>query len=106
MRLLCVCDAAKESIGTAVYVGFRKPDGSYSCSLLTAKSRISDDTIPRNELGAVLFGTELLLSVIKATRRHIESAHMFTDSKISLSWVMSDTKKLEPYVLNRVISIH
>ena len=90
-------------MGAAVYVGFRLPGGSYSCSLLTAKSRVSEDTVPRNELGAVLYGTEVLLSIIKATRRQIEAAHMFTDSKISLSWIMSDTKKLEPFVLNRLL---
>ena len=37
-QLICICDAAQSAIGAAIYLGFPLPDGTYSCSLLAAKS--------------------------------------------------------------------
>ena len=105
-RVICVTDAAESAIGAAVYIGFQRPDGSYTCRLLTAKSRLLSGTIPRNELAAILLGTELVFSSLKPISRPVESVHFFTDSKVALSWVDSESKKLQPFVFNRVVTIH
>ena len=65
-RLLVLVDAAEHAGGAAVYIGYKLSSGNYSCRLLTSKSRILHGTIPRNELSALLLGTELAFTVCKA----------------------------------------
>ena len=48
-----MADAAREAAGCIIYAGYKKRDGTYSCDLLTAKSRLVSNTIPRNELEGV-----------------------------------------------------
>ena len=65
-RLLVLLDAAAHAGGAAVYIGYKLQGGSFSCKLLTSKSRIYHGTIPRNEVSALLLGTELAYTVCKA----------------------------------------
>ena len=69
-RLLVLVDAAAHAGGAAVYIGYKLQDGSFSCKLLTSKSRIYHGTIPRNELSALLLGTEL------STLRYMEPSEI------------------------------
>ena len=104
-RLITVVDAAEKAGGAAVYIGYEFTDGTYSCSLLTAKSRILKGTIPRNELSALLLGAELTFIVSKALGNIELEVVYATDSTIALSWVHNTEKRLKLYTYTRVTSI-
>ena len=59
IKLICLSDAAEHAGRAAVYGGRRLIDGTWSCSLITAKSKLLNGTIPRNELSAIMLMTEL-----------------------------------------------
>ena len=105
IRLLCLSDAGAQAGGAAVYVGVQLPDGNFSCQLLTAKSRIMDSTIPRNELSAIMHMAELSFTVKKAAGLKVKEIVYVTDSTIALSWCNNMNIKLRLYVHNRVESI-
>ena len=105
IRLLCLSDAAEEAGGAAVYAGWKLRDGSYSCQLLTARSKLLNQTIPRNELESVKIMTELALDVKKALGDRVEEILYFTDSTVAMCWSHSVTKRLRLYTLHRVLDI-
>ena len=104
-RILCLADAAVNAGGAAIYIGFELPNGSFSCDLLTAKSRLLKSTIPRNELSAIMLMTELAFIVSRALKGKISDVIYLTDSTIALSWVHNVSKRLRLFVHNRVESI-
>jgi hypothetical protein len=55
---LCLADAAEHAGGCAIYVGYPLTDGSFSCRLVYARSRLMKNTVPRNELEAILLAAE------------------------------------------------
>ena len=77
-RLLVFVDAAEHAGRAAVYIGYKLKEGNFSCKLLMSKSRIYQGTIPRNELSALLLGTELAYTVCKALS-HIQFEVFFFD---------------------------
>ena len=105
VQLLCFSDAAVAAGGAAVYARYELDNGSYSCQLLTAKSKMMDMSIPRNELSAILIMTELAFLVKKALGDMVYEILYFTDSTIAMSWCHNVNKKLRMLVLNRVATI-
>ena len=105
IRLICLSDAGKHAGGAAVYIGRKINIDTWSCSLLGAKSRMMSETIPRNELSAILLGTELTYSIKKALGDSVEEIIYATDSTIALSWCSNPNIKLRLYVYNRVTTI-
>ena len=105
IRLLCLSDAAVTAGGAAIYATYLLRNGSYSCQLLTAKSRVLKMSIPRNELSAVLELSKLTYSVKKALGNLVTEVRYFTDSTIALCWVSNTTKKLRMFTYNRVAEI-
>ena len=105
LRLICVADAAEGAGGTAIYAGIKLPDGSYTCDLLLAKSRLMSHSVPRNELEAILLAAEAALLVRKALGDRVEDVFFFTDSVVAMCWVLNTRKRLRMFVYNRVQSI-
>ena len=105
IRLICLADAAEHAGGTAVYAGRRLKDGSWSCTLMSAKSKLMKGTIPRNELSAIMLMTEVAFIVKKALGDRVEDVIYITDSTIALCWVHNIHKRLRIFVLNRVETI-
>jgi len=105
MRLLCISDAAVNAGGCAIYGGFKRPNGQYSCRLLTSKSRIMGQSIPRNELEGVRLAANMALDVKHALGDLVEDVLFFTDSTIAMCWVHNTHKKLRLFCLNRVTEI-
>ena len=62
-------------------------------------------TVPRNELSAIMLGTELIYLVAKSIGSRVEDVIFATDSKIALSWCCNLTKKLRLFVFSRVETI-
>lgn len=105
LRLLCLSDAAVSAGGAAIYAGYKLQDGTYSCQLLTSKSKLMDMSIPRNELSAVLIMSELAFLVKKALGATVKEVLYFTDSIVALSWCHNINKKLKMFTHNRVATI-
>ena len=62
-------------------------------------------TVPRNELSAIMLGTELVYLVAKSIGPKVENILCATDSTIALSWCCNPTKKLRLFVFSRVKTI-
>lgn len=105
IRLLGVSDAAESAGGAAIYASYMLSDGTYSCQLLVAKSKLMDMSIPRNELSAILIMSELLFLVCKSLGTLVDKVHLFTDSSIAMCWCMNVNKKLRMFTFNRVATI-
>ena len=105
VRLLCLADAAEKAGGCAIYAGYEMPDGSYSCRLVYAKSRIMHNTVPRNELEAILMSAEASLLVQKSLGDCVGEVRYFTDSVIAMCWVLNEKLRLRMWTHNRVKEI-
>ncbi len=105
IRLICISDAAECAGGGAIYAGKKCEDGSYSCSLLAAKSKLMSNSIPRNELEAIRIAAELALEVKQALGSRVVEIVYVTDSSIAMSWVHNTKKRLRLFCLNRVMEI-
>ena len=105
IRLLCISDAAANMGGAAIYAGVRLSNGSYSCQLLTSKSKIMSHSIPRNELESIRLATNTVEEVIAIFGDMVSEVYFFTDSQVALSWCSNTEKKLRLFVLNRVSEI-
>jgi hypothetical protein len=104
-RLLCLADAAEHAGGCAIYVGYPLSDGSYSCRLVCARSRLMKNTVLRNELEAILLAAEASLVVQKALKGKVSEVFYFSDSTIAISWVLNTSKRLRMWTFNRVKEI-
>jgi len=105
IRLICLADAAEFAGGAAIYAGRETSPGRWSCSLLAAKSKMMKETIPRNELSAILLCAELAFMVKSALGSEVGEIIYVTDSTIALSWCSSESIKLRLFVYNRVMTI-
>ena len=105
IRLICLSDAAANACGCAIYASFEKQDGTYSCKLLTARSKLISQTIPRNELEAIKLMAETADSVKRALGDKVKETLYFTDSTIAMCWCHNLSKKLRMYTLYRVADI-
>ena len=105
MRLLCLSDAAENAGGCAVYVSFKRINGTFSCQLLTARSKLMSQKIPRNELEAIKLMAETVFQVKQALRDQVKETLYFTDSTIAMCWCHNMAKKLRMYTLYRVADI-
>ena len=105
IRLICLCDAAEHAGGAAVYGGRKLKDGSWLCSLITAKSKLMKGTIPRNELSAIMSMTEVALIAKKSLGDRVGDIIFVTDPTIALGWVHNENKRLRIFVLNQLETI-
>ena len=105
IRLICLADAAKFAGGAAVIAGREISPGVWTCSLLAAKSKMMKETIPRNELLAILLCAELAFMVKSALTSEVGEIIYVTDSTIALSWCSNQEIKLRLFVFNRVMTI-
>ena len=105
IRLLCISDAAEVAGGCAIYAGFKKRDGSYSCKLLTSRSKLLHHTIPRNELEGIKLMAETAVNVKNALGDKVVETLFFTDSTIAMCWCHNLNKKLRMFTLYRVADI-
>ena len=105
IRLIGFSDAAENAGGAVVYAGAKQKDGSYTCKMLVAKSKLLHDTIPRNELSALLLLTELMFVAKRAIGARVQELLYLTDSAVALAWCQSAGKRLRLFVNNRVEAI-
>lgn len=102
------CDASPEAYSASVYVVIGN-----ACTLVASKSRVTPirdvDTVPRipkYELCSCLIGARLLHKILNLRITRYQAIFCWTDSKIVLSWINSDTLlRREIFVSNRVNEI-
>ena len=98
-------DASKSSFGACVYVRSFCRSGKVTVRLLTNKSRVAPlktETIPRLELLGNLLLSRLITSVKNALKNcdHVDKIYLWTDSKVTLSWVKAIDKEFKTFVEN------
>ncbi|XP_062714134.1 uncharacterized protein LOC134290921 [Aedes albopictus] len=80
-------------------------NGKVRCVLVAAKTKVAPLkplSIPRLELQAGLIGSRLLNNICTALDLPIEKRYVWTDSRTSLAWIRSDSRRYHPYVGFRV----
>ncbi|XP_055305902.1 uncharacterized protein LOC129570356 [Sitodiplosis mosellana] len=102
------CDAANSAYDACVYLRVTNEDGTTSCNLVAAKSKVAPVravTIPRLELcGAVLLA-KLLRRCCQALSLSDCRIQAWSDSKIVLAWISTHPSKWSTFVANRVSEI-
>ena len=108
METLDMGDASSKLICAAVYVRFEKRDGSHSCQLIFARSKILPDgtTIPRGELLAAELNAATGFTVRRALGTCHKNGFKFTDSKVAFHWIHCEKNVLDTFVRNRKINVN
>ncbi|XP_063533701.1 uncharacterized protein LOC134743999 [Cydia strobilella] len=103
-------DASMSAYAAVVYSKVIQPDGEVKISLIMAKTKISplkkQLTLPRLELNAALLLSQLLKHVATAMRIEHNHTYAYSDSKVTLAWILGDPLKWTTFVKNRVIAIN
>ena len=105
IRLIGFSDAAHSAGGACVYAGVEQDDGTYTCRLLAAKSKLLHATIPRNELTALMLLTELMYIVKRAIGPRAKDFVYLTDSTVAMAWCQPSNRRLRLFVHNRVQTV-
>ena len=107
MEIIGSGDASEKMACSAIYVRFLRTDGTFSCQLALAKTKIvpDDKTLPKAELFGATLNTHSTEMVKRALNRFKQTCIYVLDSEIALHWLASETKRLKPWTRNRVIEI-
>ena len=100
-------DASQKIAATGIYGRFKRKDGSYSCQLLFARSKILPKGLsqPRAELAAALLNTHTGEVVRRSLGQYFKKGVKLTDSQIVLHWLNNKDLPLKQWVRNRVVEI-
>ena len=104
-------DASTVAYGSCVYIKVVKKSGEINVRFVTAKSRVipmnKEHTIPRLELLGNFILSNLMVTVKEALEDEMEIKDYFcwTDSQVSLAWIVATNKELKTFVQNRVEKI-
>ena len=109
-KIVIFTDASEIGYGAAAYCHtYEKNTNTYHSNLLCAKSRISPLnrllTLPQKELSAALIGAELGHFLKEELGLGGSRFRFFSDSQITLWWLVKPPEVLIPFVGNRVEKI-
>lgn len=103
------CDASERAYGGCIYLRSTDSSGNIATQLLCAKSRVAPikklQSIPRLELCAALFLTQLYKSVKTTIDIRIDHSVFWSDSTVTLHWINTEPHTLKTFVANRVAEI-
>ena len=102
LELICCSDAATSMCGAALYLRVKLKSGGYSVKLLTARSKTTRLSIPRNELLGCMLASETAFIAVKALEGRVKKVIFVTDSAIALCWLNNIDLKLKQFVYARV----
>ena len=97
LELICCADAATSMCGCSIYLRVKFKSRGYSVSLLTARSKTTCLTIPRNELLGCMLASETAFIAAKALEGRVKSVIFVTDSAIALCWLSNLDLKLKQF---------
>ena len=100
-------DASPYLACSAIYARIKRRNGTFSCQLVFARSKILPDRIsqPRAEMIAALLNAHTGEVVKRAFGPLHKSSIKLSDSQVVLHWVNNDDKPLKQWVRNRVIEV-
>ena len=98
-------DASPQLICTATYARFECTDGTFSCQLLFARSKIVPEgtTVPRAELMAAAMNAATGFVVQKALGSYHKGSIKISDSMVALHWIASTVRRLKQFIRTLVI---
>ena len=100
-------DAGERLVCAAIYARFLRKDGSYSCQLILARTKIVHDlTTPRAELEAALLNASTGHIVRLSLKERLKRSWKLSDSQVTLHWINCIRYALKMWVRNRVVEIH
>ena len=103
-KLVVFVDASTIALQAVVY-------GVYTCgdrihtSLITAKNKITNNTVPRNELQSLVAGHRLVLNVLEALEEPVSEVCFLSDSTCTLDSIQDGYTSKDIYIINRVSEI-
>ena len=104
--LLVAVDASQYIGVAAIYARIKKQDGSYSCQLVMARSKIMADlTIPRAELKSAVMGAVSAQVIKRNLSTCLGTIIYVTDSTVTLHWIHQDDRPLQVAMRNAVIEV-
>ena len=99
-------DAGEHLVCSAIYARFLRRDGSYSCQLIFARSKVVHDiTIPRAELVAAVLNASTGHVVRTSLKEYHKHSWHISDSQVVLHWLNSLKASLKMFVRNRVVEV-
>ena len=102
-----IADAGERLICAAVYVRFKRRNGTHSCQLILARTKVIHDlSIPRAELEAALLNTGSGHLVHLSLKERVKRSWKLTDSQVALHWINCIRYALKMWVRNRVVEIN
>ncbi|XP_045034626.1 uncharacterized protein LOC123475691 [Daphnia magna] len=104
-QLLTFCDASEEAVAAAVYLNTSYEDGSSSCRLVMAKTKLAPRktiSIPKLELNAALLGARLSRYVEEALNLPGLTRLFWTDSSTTRNWLRAVAAHYTPFVSHRI----
>ena len=106
-RIVCFSDGSVVAFQTVLYGVYVGPNGEVHTSLLTAKNRVTSESVPRGELNALVSGCRLVLNLLEAVPEcsQAEEIQFFSDSTCCMDWIRNYPLN-DIYVVNRVLEIH
>ncbi len=99
------CDASIEAIAAVSYLRVVHRNGLVQISFLLGKAKLSPNhatTIPRLELCAAVLGVEITETILEELAFTPHSVTCYTDSKVTLGYILNETRRFYIYVANRV----
>ncbi len=99
------CDASIEAIAAVSYLRVVHRNGLVQISFLLGKAKLSPNhatTIPRLELCAAVLGVEITETILEELAFTPHSVTYYTDSKVTLGYILNETRRFYIYVANRV----
>ena len=100
-------DASEHAFAAVVYLRATYEDGSVSCRLVVAKTRVAPlktVSIPRLELCGAEMLAELLATIGSTLKIQESSLHAWCDSTVALAWLRSCPSNYKVFVANRIAS--
>ncbi|UYV73022.1 hypothetical protein LAZ67_10001583 [Cordylochernes scorpioides] len=108
MQMHGFCDSSELAYSAVCYLRITYDKNQIETILLRAKTKfapVKKITIPRLELCAALMLAQLQSQTTQALPFKIDEQFYWTDSKIVLAWITSESKKWQIFVTNRVAKI-
>ena len=106
METIETADAGERLICAAVYARFKRKNGSLSCQLIFARTKIIHDlSIPRAELEAALLNATTGHVVKLSLGSLLKRSWKLSDSQVALHWINCIRYGLKMWVRNRVVEI-
>ena len=103
-RLIIFVDGSTIALQVVVY-GLYTCDDKVHTSLITGKTKITLNTVPRNELQAMVAGHRLTLNVLEALDEKVPEVCFLGDSTCTLDCIKEGYVTKDLYTINRISEI-